>query len=60
MIVKELMKKLEKFPEDAPIVVISDADCIFDISYGDEVEQVICAMTENNDREMEQMVFLKY
>lgn len=60
MIVRELMKKLEEFPPEAPVIAIGDAYSIFDVTSGDEVEGAVCAITENNDREMQQMVFLKY
>lgn len=60
MTVRELMGKLERFPQDAPVIAIDRADDIFDVYNGDELESVVCAMTENNDGYMEQMVFLKY
>lgn len=60
MTVKELMEKLEQFPADAPVIAINNAQSIFDVACGDELEGAVCAMTENLDREMEQMVFLKY
>lgn len=60
MTVRELIDKLEKFPENAPVIATDDAYSVFDVTGGYEVEGVVCAMTENNDREMEHMVFLKY
>lgn len=60
MIVRELIRKLEQFPEGAPVIAIDRADDIFDVRNGGELEGAVCAIAENNDGDMEQMVFLKY